>query len=339
MLYSLSTLAEDGFSIGVGIHPTSYKLEPEQLVELLKKYDVKIVRYDYPWSHVELKKGIFTIPNYKLDKFISLASDNNITTIIILGAGNSLYGGGRPQSNAERAAFANYASWVADRFHGKKVIYEIWNEWPHNSKKDNFNPRGDKSASLYVQLVEAASKKIRINHPDSIIIAGGMNPLNKGYDSWTFNIIKLGVLNYINGLSLHPYSYQNQIIAKPSYNIEVLDRLQRNIQNETGIGKDVDFYITEFGYPDYQGGVVFSPDERKDYISNYFSLLSQRNYVKAGLWYDLINDGNDKFVKEFNFGLLDSTYKEKVDMHGFSLAIKKIRQLKMSNLNQVKEEK
>jgi len=327
LLYSSFSFSKSSdFMVGVGIHPTSYSLDSTQLTELLKKYKIQITRYDYPWSQVELKKGIYTVPNKKLDELVTIADSNNIETILILGSKNKLYGDERPVTEEERQAFANYAAWVAERFKGKKVIYEIWNEWPYGAKNQNFDPAGKLSAQLYVKLVASASTAILAKDPGAKIIAGSLNPLNKGYSSWTDNIFKLNILKYINGFSIHPYNYQNDTIAQPQYNIDVLDALQDRLKKITGVSTYIPFYVTEFGYPDYNGGVYFSPSQRKEFIENYFVSLSQKPFVKSALWYDFINDGDDKNIKEFNFGLLDSSYHEKSDMIGFLSAINIIQQ-------------
>lgn len=316
--------ATEKFTMGVGIHPTSYDLSPNQLVDLLNKYKMQITRYDYPWPRVEAKRNSFNSPGNKLDDLVTLNYQNNIKTILILGGVNTLYGGGRPITTDNRKAFSNYVAWVAQRFKNKNIIYEIWNEWPYGKNFDGIEPSGKESARLYVELVKEASEAIRKEDSSATIIAGGVNPLNDKFDSWTEEIFNLGINDFIDGLSIHPYSYQNRVIAEPEYNVNILDKLQKKIVQQLGIESEYPFYVTEFGYPDYVGGINLPSELEGEYIKDYFIALSKRNYIKSALWYDFINDGDDKSEKEDNFGLLDSSYNEKNDMVAFLAAFEKI---------------
>ena len=49
------------FIIGVGTHPLSYNGDPEDFVKLLKKYNIKSFRFDYPWNMVEKVKMEFNL--------------------------------------------------------------------------------------------------------------------------------------------------------------------------------------------------------------------------------------------------------------------------------------
>ncbi|MDW7466739.1 hypothetical protein RZN18_28525, partial [Klebsiella pneumoniae] len=70
LFFSITSAAEEKFLLGAGVHPSKYSLTPQQLVSLLVKYKIKVIRYDYPWSQVELIKGQYTPTNYKLDELV-----------------------------------------------------------------------------------------------------------------------------------------------------------------------------------------------------------------------------------------------------------------------------
>ncbi|HBZ5596739.1 TPA: cellulase family glycosylhydrolase [Klebsiella pneumoniae] len=325
MLFSsITSAAEQTFLLGAGVHPSKYTLTPQQLVSLLVKYKIKVIRYDYPWSQVELKKGQYTPPNFKLDKLVKLANDNGIKVILILNYRNRLYGNGKPVSHQEQVAFSKYAAWVANRFKGSDVIYEIWNEWPYLKDERLGPPFSKESAIAYVELVKTASQAIRDVVPNAYVIAGSYNPLNDRFDGWSEEIIKAGIFNYINALSVHPYSYQQLKFSDPNYGISVLDKLHSKIKRM--INRDVQFYVTEFGFPDYQASNNLSKSQRFDFTKQYILKARERGYIVGLVWYDLINDGNDSSIKEHNFGLLDSSFNERENMSGFSAAEKSLLQ-------------
>ncbi|HBT4610471.1 TPA: cellulase family glycosylhydrolase, partial [Klebsiella pneumoniae] len=104
----------------------------------------------------------------------------------------------------EQVAFSKYAAWVANRFKDLNVIYEIWNEWPYLEDERLGPPFSKESAIAYVELVKNASLAIHDAVPNAYIIAGSYNPLNDRFDGWSEEIIKAGIFNYINALSVHP---------------------------------------------------------------------------------------------------------------------------------------
>lgn len=322
LFFSITSAAEEKFLLGAGVHPSKYSLTPQQLVSLLVKYKIKVIRYDYPWSQVELIKGQYTPPNYKLDELVKVANDNGIKVILILNYRNKLYGNGKPVTHQEQVAFSKYAAWAANRFKDLNVIYEIWNEWPYLEDERLGPPFSKESAIAYVELVKNASLAIHDAVPNAYIIAGSYNPLNDRFDGWSEEIIKAGIFNYINALSVHPYSYQKLKFSDPNYGIAVLDKLHSKIKRM--INRDVQFYVTEFGFPDYQASNNLTKIQRFNFTKQYILKAKERGYILGLVWYDLINDGNDSSVKEHNFGLLDSSLNERENMSGFSAAEKSL---------------
>lgn len=320
LLISFSSLADNnGFIVGVGIHPTSYQIPANNLVSLLSKYDIKSIRFDYPWSHVEKKKGIYTSPDNILNELPVLASNNDISTLLILDYGNDFYGGWKPSSPEQIDAFSNYASWVAQHYKGRKVIYEIWNEWSHDSKKNNYDPKSDRSAIEYVSLVKSVSQAIKNIDKTATVIAGGFNPINGPDRRWGVKIINLGVYKYVDGISIHPYSYQRMDTVSPNYNISILKNFEREINENKK--NQIKLYITEFGYPNYSNGIGLNSKDREKYPAEYISEVKKLGFVKGIWWYDFINDGNDANNRQHNFGLLDSSHRQKFEMKGFQQAI------------------
>lgn len=305
----ISALADD-FYYGVGVLPDRTSLSSGDLLGLMKKYKVSSFRVDYAWSRVETQKNIYEITDKRLDNLIKNSSKLHIEPLLILDYGNKNYGGGRPVSAEAVNAYANYSSWVVRKYKGNVHLYEIWNEWWHARPGDNYPALSESSAKDYYNLVRVTAKKIKDNDPQAVIVVGSFNPFKKDQLSWAESLIKLGVLDYVDGLSIHPYSQD-----APEIDFSKLDDFHNAMITLSG-KKVVELYITEVGYSDYRGSKL-NDVQIENYIPRYFKLAKERPYIKGVWWYSLIDAGNDKYNREHNFGLLDKNLKLKSSMSGF----------------------
>ncbi|HFF8576353.1 TPA: hypothetical protein ACGEYZ_000418 [Klebsiella pneumoniae] len=307
------TLANN-FTIGVGIHPLSYHMEDDQLINIFNKYNIKSFRTDYFWDKVEKQPHEYR-PIPQLDDLIDKSVSENIIPMIIINYGNELYGGGLPLDETSVEAYANYSSWLADHLKGKVKYFEVWNEWCYkkNPKDKSYNPLSNYSAESYFNLVKQASLAIKKNNPDAIILAGGFNPLNNSQTPWVEHLLELGILNYIDGFSIHPYS--NNL---PNKDFEITDSYFDFFSKK--YKSNINVYITEMGYSNYPYGKVRGA-KADFYLESYMNLAKERPYIKGVWWYDLINDGDDPNNGEHNFGLLNRDLSEKPLMKSFSSSL------------------
>lgn len=304
-LSSLSTALAVDYT-GVAVHPYTNNIPASQIVSLLNSYGINSIRTDYYWDWSEKEKGKYEVPNRKTEDLILEAANNNITTVIILNHGNKLYGDGLPRNETQIEAFSNYAVWVASKFKGKQYIFEIWNEWSRN-KENKYNIF---SAEEYVELVKAVSKKIKAVNPEANIIAGSFNIIGNDR-TWGEKIVRLGVLNYVNGLSIHPYSFMSNKDREPKNNIDSIYREQLVLKKIANRTEDIPLYITEVGYPSTCKYPHLSEDTVGKYLYKYYSYANNFPNIKGIWWYDLINDGNDCQNNEHNFGLFRSDLESK----------------------------
>lgn len=293
---------------GVGVHPGEFSGTSEEFVGLLKKYKVSSFRTDYPWSRVEKIRGVFSPIDNKTDGIILLSKKNNIKPLLILDYGNDIYNVNKPVSDEEIIKFNNYVSWVVTRFKGTVPIYEIWNEWsmpgPHKIT------RGLQSAIEYVNLVKNVSAVIRSRDPDAHILAGSFNPTSPDDNEWGKNIVRLGILKYIDGISIHPYLYRGRRnLSSPIIDIMYIKKVHDTLSNIAG--QDVNIYITEIGIPS-SNNVSFTGVEISNFYNDYMNYVSKLKYVKGVWWYDFIDDGVNKNNDEHNFGILNNDLSEKV---------------------------
>ena len=311
LFFSSVAIAIDNSKImGVCFHPEKLNIDNSEIFTLLKKYHFDSYRTDYRWQYVEVRKGEYKVPNSRLDQLIEESNKNGITPVIILGYKNPLYGREKPNDELTRIAFVNYVNWVVNRYKNYKVIYEIYNEWWSKDIK-GYNLDGIvASANSYLELIKDTSSKIRSIAPGAKIIAGSLNPLDRRHVYWVEVMMQNGLMDYINGISIHPYS-----VNGPQKDFEKIDSFEQRISKEFNHGKMVDIYITEMGYSKSAKGKI-DDVEQEQYTREYINMVNSKDYVKGIWWYQLINEKNASEY-ESNLGLLNSDLSEKSIMKGF----------------------
>ncbi|MBS0857095.1 MULTISPECIES: cellulase family glycosylhydrolase [unclassified Tatumella] len=293
------------FYLGVGIHPENNRISASKTLYLIGKYKLNSLRMDYKWSQVELRKGVFNPPSEISDDVIEKAIEKKITPIIILDYGNKIYNISKPVSDNDILLFTNYAVWVAQHFKNKNVIFEIWNEW--DQSKPRSYSQSEISAKQYAKLIKAVYTAIKPINPRSIVIAGSFNPTKSEEIKFGKYLINKGVLNYVDGISIHTYNFNQNRILSYQENINRIDEFYKWMESK---GETKPIYITEFGVSIY-GNSTITDKEVIDYAKSYVSLSKEKDYIRGVWWYDLINDGDDKMNGENNFGILNSNLEEK----------------------------
>lgn len=319
-ILALST-SSMAFEVGVHTHFRWYPNDPDKYLELVKRYGFTSYRADFPWSGLEQQKGQYVVTGnmQKADQaFNDGQTKFGLNGLLVLAYGNKLYDpSGYPTTPEAINAFANYAYWTASKYKGKIKYYEIWNEWT-NSTAIKPKPPKPPAPEVFVALVKATAAAVKKADPDAIIMTGSANPTGTRDPSWVDKIVKLGVLNYVDGLSIHPYSYGNDSYAvrAPEGNLSVVDQFEAKLAKTAG--RSVPIYITEIGVPTYEGKGGLSKDLAAQYIVKYTFLAKSRPYIKGVWWYDLLDDGDNPKINEHRFGLLTRDGQPKPSMLAFS---------------------
>ncbi|MCF8601175.1 hypothetical protein L2I46_26225 [Klebsiella sp. 2019SCSN059] len=285
------------FEIGMCVHVDKYELSSEKIVTYLKRYNITSVRIDYPWRLVEKTRGIYQPASEKLDNFIALAEKNNINVLIILDYGNVLYGGGKPYTEEQVKAFSDYAAWVTIHFKKYHPTYEIWNEW--SVQKYHSDELLVKSAIAYLNLVKKSSKRIKEEDAESNVIAGSFITSFSWDWAWAKYLSNHGLLDYVDGVSLHPYNYAMKSIPSAEQSINDITTFKKSVFGE----KHVDLFITEYGFP-HDKNSVKNISNLSNYMNDYMHFASKTKYIKGVWFYELIDEVYDK--PNPNFGLLTS---------------------------------
>lgn len=309
-----------GFYKGVGIHLSPIIGNSDAYYGFITNVQANSFRSDYSWNKSEIKKGEYVTPSKDLDELVEKAISNGITPVLIIDYNNILYSNStvynkRIMSQSELNGYLNYFRWVVQHYKGKKIIFEVWNEWDKGYPKES--GKSDESAEMYIKMIKECRNILKEYNSDSLLIAGGFNPLDSNDLNWGIKLQDKGILDYIDGYSMHPYDFNKYYTESPGKSIMKLTNAYNfMVKKDTGKHK-VNFYITEVGIPSYPNSSL-SDAEISNYIKEYFHLAMAKDFIKGVWWYDLMDDGKDIKNKEHNFGLLTHDWKKKDQAAAFS---------------------
>jgi polysaccharide biosynthesis protein PslG len=286
--------------MGVNIH---FVKGHERDLDLIAAAGFKFIRMDFGWHGIERKKGEYNWSDY--DELTANLEKRGIRPLYILDYSNPLYEQpmastnpishkatfetASPQHPESIAAFARWAAAAATHYKGRRVIWEIWNE----PNIFFWKPKPD--VQHYTALALATCKAIREADPNATIIG----PASSSFP-WEFleAFLKSGVLNYLDGVSVHPYRSRSKgpETAAADY-IRLRELIERCAPNEPK--KKLPIISGEWGYSSHSKGVTLETQ------AAYFArqqLSNPLNGIPLSIWYDWKNDGDDPTENEHNFG-------------------------------------
>ena len=286
--------------VGVNIH---FARGHERDLDLIAAAGFKCIRMDFAWSGTEREKGSYDWSAY--DELTANLERRGLRAYYILDYSNPLYEEtvtskdpisgqeqkvlSAPQHPASIAAFARWAAAAAKHFQGREVIWEIWNEpniffWP---------PKPD--VQQYTALALATARAVRAADPQATLFAPATSEF-----PWPFleSFLKSGVLEFLDGVSVHPYRPPGQ---PPETAAEDFQKLRSLIATNTPPTrkKSIPIISGEWGYSSNTKGV--SREIQAEFIVRQ-QLANLLNGVPVSIWYDWKNDGDDLKENEHNFG-------------------------------------
>lgn len=293
--------------VGVNIHFTRGH---EQDLDMIAAAGFKWIRMDFGWGGTERKKGEYDWPAY--DELTANLEKRGLRAIYILDYSNSLYeeavvsknpitgeeqrDTASPQHPESVAAFAKWAGAAAQRFRGRPIIWEIWNE-PNISF---WKPKPD--VKQYIPLALATCQAIREADPKATIAA----PATSGIPfEFLEEFFKSGVLAHLDAVSVHPYRNYSK---SPETAAEDYEKLRALIDRYAPPGKKLPILSGEWGYASHTKGV--SLETQAAFIVRQ-QLANLLNGVPLSIWYDWKNDGPDANEREHNFGTVTLDLKPK----------------------------
>src|SRR5260370_620283 len=192
-----------------------------------------------------------------------------------------------PRHPSSIAAFARWAAAAAKHYHGQPVVWEIYNE------PNGFFWKPKPNAEEYTALALATGKAIRESESNAVVIA----PALAGFE-WPFieTFLKSGVLQYLDGVSVHPYRDAKD---GPETAANDYAKLRKMMDQHTPPGKrKLPIISGEWGYSSHRHGV--SEETQAAFLARQqlFNLLAG---VSVSILFDLEKDGADRKEKEHNF--------------------------------------
>jgi polysaccharide biosynthesis protein PslG len=186
------------------------------------------------WYSTETSVGVYNFSG--TDSIVANCAGAGITPWFTLYGGNSLYGEANDSvlTAAGRAGFAEFARRTALRYPQVKN-FEIWNE---PNLLSFWTPQPNIAA--YCDLVAAASAAIKSVTPDAKIIGPALNVIPLG---WLENAFRLGLLEDVDYVCVHPYRGSAPETALPDY-----AKMRSLVRKYAPLGKRIEIISGEWGY-------------------------------------------------------------------------------------------
>ena len=273
--------------VGVNIHFTG---APAQDLDGLARGGFGWVRMDFTWSLVEKTKGQYDFSPY--DALLAGLTARGIRPLWIFDYGSDLYQIGSPRSPEARAAFARFAAAAAAHFRGKPILWEIWNEPNIGFWKPAPN------AAEYGRLALETAQAVKKADPNATVLAPGSSTIPLDFLETVF---KMGLLRWVDAVSLHPYRGNEPESAAPDY-----AAVRRLIHQYAPPGKDVPLVSSEWGY----SSVNVSEEQQGRYLARQW-LSNLAEGIRLSIWYDWHEDGPDPKEPEHHFGTVRPDYAPK----------------------------
>jgi len=296
------------FELGINFHIGQQAISASKVIDFVSFANIKNGRDEIYWSRIEIDKGKFINPPEmaELKRLATYFRSNGGRLVVVLGYGNSIYESkSHPRSDEAIDAYSAYCEYVASRFRGLGVVFEIWNEW--NSEIGVPLGRGKGSPEDYIRLISKAGPAIRRGAPDALIISTGIARGVEDID-WLRSFAKLNGGKYIDGVGIHTY-----IFNKPSWTIARLVKLLQDISSETTplgeLARSKGFYITEYGLP-FQKDDATKSSKLVEAILNLSTLE-----VVRGIWLYQLIDPSRGGGDEANFGLFNAEAQSKAGLY------------------------
>jgi hypothetical protein len=286
-------------------------MNPEMLVAF-KQIGIESIRDEHYWAQVEKQKGVYEF-SARSDAYMAACEKAGILPLVAMTFGNPLYDHKDGPSTPEGfAGYANYGEAILKHY-GKQIHWlEIWNEyngtWAPPSAKKDLKSR----YTTYTEMLKAAYRKIKATRPDVQVLGGAAVLIPLPYFE---GIFKLGGLQYMDGLVIHPYRIKPEGVDREVAELKALVRRYNN-------GRDIPIWVTETGrhtkdeYEWERGRKMYEKGraEGARYLARQYTLLLKEGVAKI-YWY--LGSDHATFV---SMGLLRHHEQEASGMGRYAVA-------------------
>lgn len=193
-----------------------YQAGPSQLARDLDRVAASgatWLRLDVSWSDFEPAQGRYDWD--EVDRVVAAARSRDLKVLGILGGmpawirpANTEWNYG-PRTEAQRAAYARFASVAAQRYRDSIHAWEIWNE---PNLPQFWQPRP--SVEDYGKLLKVAYPAVKAASPSAVVLAGGTGggsaPGTVDAITWYRGLYAAGLKTSFDVLAVHPYTNPNE---------------------------------------------------------------------------------------------------------------------------------
>ncbi|MFC0216230.1 OmpL47-type beta-barrel domain-containing protein [Paenibacillus chartarius] len=294
-LSAMSDYAAGHGPFGVNTHFKNFgQGNNETLLEMIKKSGTTQVRDEITWSSVEPQLGVYTPPAYS-ETYMNDLQQHNIEPMIIMDYTNPNYDNNSTvYTDAGRQGFANYGKFLIQHYGDQIKTLEVYNEYNAHFG-DIGNGPADSRPDYYYLMLKKTYETIKPAYPNVKIL--GMSVAHIDLE-WIEEVFKLGGLQYMDAISVHPYYYPDE----PELLADELVQLQNLIKTYNN-GQMKPIWITEFGWPTHQSSSGTTELQQSAYLVRYYVTALAAGVEKVFL-YDFMNDGLNKGDREHNFGIV-----------------------------------
>lgn len=282
---------------GINEHFTGSISYTDRDISNMKNGGYSIFRSTIHWSSVEKEKGVYTLPEFCIDR-IDKIKENGIEALIVLSGNNSLYGENEfPKTDDEVEGFANFCSYVARELKGRVKYYEMFNEPNalHNIWGEN-----------YVKLIKAAYPAIKAADPEAYVL--GVSQAGIWWPTTceaTFmkQVFEAGGADYMDAVSVHPYPDMSKKAADET---PVSYKAVMDCIIDAMCGAKLPIWITETGYSSVANEYgSISDDEQAAYEARLLVLYDEDGRADMMMKYQLrdLQENPEKDWDQAHFGL------------------------------------
>ncbi|MGB5758597.1 MAG: cellulase family glycosylhydrolase, partial [Acidimicrobiales bacterium] len=167
-------------------------------LDLLASSGMEWLRVDVGWRSFELECDNCYSDWYinRIDTLIADAKARGLDVMFTVGETPSWANSGdKLAPPADPAKYGEFMTWLANRYRGRVIGYEIWNE--PDLEKFFHGDVGD-----YVELLQAAYRGVKAGDPNGTVVFGGPSHQNVPFISAAYDA---GAGGYFDVMATHPY--------------------------------------------------------------------------------------------------------------------------------------
>ncbi len=294
---------------GINWHPMWYGPSwTIQQLNLMQQAHVQRTRADVNWDAIETSKGVYNSTYLaNLDAVVNESFNRGIKPVLIVLRCPAWANGGQaatvPPTNDQD--YANFLTFLMNRYGSKVGDYEIWNEPDGSWAWTNPDP------TRYTALLKTAYTAAKALNPSVNILGGSLSGFYTNPQNFLTGMYAAGAKNYFDTLSAHAYGDppQHDNLAPEamfdSWAAAILPIMQANGDGAKRV------WLTEHGYNTSTTGV--SESTQADYLTRAYAKAKTVSNIDNLFYYEWMNSagGTSATDPAQNYGMVrvDDTLK------------------------------